>query len=141
MSKLENDSNANITRHCWLNDGKFIACTENGSILLFESTGDYKNVQIEDSKRPKFPIHSVCAYQVGGQDFSVPADGKTKQPTGSQRSGFIVAGNNGHLRVFYKSDATQATGKPYVRVEGDDLELPSEARANERGEQSNPQLY
>ena len=52
---------------------------------------------------------------------------------GSQKSGFIVAGENGQIRVFQKSD--QDTKRPYVRVEGEDLTLQAEQ------EKENPQLF
>lgn len=48
--------------HTWLNDGRFIVCTETGQILLFESNGDYKNIMITAPNKPTFKINSVLAF-------------------------------------------------------------------------------
>ena len=37
----------NFVCHTWLADGKFIVCTDIGQILLFEQSGDFKQVTIE----------------------------------------------------------------------------------------------
>ena len=66
--------------------------------MLIESSGEYKQLEIKDpsTKVKAFPISSVCTYYHGGQ---AGTDGK-----GTARQGFIVAGESGQMRVFYKVD-------------------------------------
>lgn len=84
--------------------------------MLFEANGDYKQVQIFDSKKPAFPIHSVIPFQIGG----VVNEGSNGGAKSGQRCGFVVAGDSGTLRVYVKSDSTQM---PYKRVESDKDDL------------------
>jgi hypothetical protein len=88
--------------------------------MLFESNGDYKQVQISDPKKPSFPINSVLPFTIGAQGDSANAQGKS-----ALRSGFIVGGDSGTIRVYVKSDQTQM---PYKRVEAekDDLCMTSD---------------
>jgi hypothetical protein len=73
VPKKEQDISKNYTCHAWLNDGKFIVCTDLGQIMLFESNGDYKQVQISDPKKPSFPINSVLPFTIGSQGDSANA--------------------------------------------------------------------
>jgi hypothetical protein len=57
-----NAISTNFICHTWLNDGRFIVCTETGQILLFESNGDYKNIMITAPNKPTFKINSVLAF-------------------------------------------------------------------------------
>ncbi len=59
---------------------------------------------------------------MGGIDHSTPANANSK--SNSQKQGFIVAGDNGKIRVFVKSDTD--VRMPYKRVEGEDLTPSSE---------------
>ena len=42
--EANNAISTNFICHTWLNDGRFIVCTDSGQILLFESLGDFKNI-------------------------------------------------------------------------------------------------
>jgi len=88
-------------------------CTDQGQILLFENNGDFKSIYIQDTKKAPFPIQAVCVF---------PALGYQGPKDSSQKSGFVVAGDSGQIRVFIKSD-TQENRQLYKRVEGDDLML------------------
>jgi len=70
-----------------------------GQIMLFESNGDYKQVQISDPRKPSFPIFSVLPFTMGSQGDNSNNAGKSQL-----KSGFIVAGDSGTLRVYVKSD-------------------------------------
>ena len=105
----------NFVCHTWLADGKFIVCTDIGQILLFEQSGDFKQVTIEtkDPKYPIFPINSCLSFTLGdGQ----PLSGKQQAKTG-----FVIAGDSGHFRVFFKQES--ADRNPYKRTEGTDLNM------------------
>lgn len=110
----------NFICHTWLADGKFIVCTEDGKILLFESNGDYKNVQIFDPKKNSFQINSVIPFTIGENEGVAP-NGKAL----TQKTGFVVAGDSGQFRVFFKSDTDVRT--PYKRADGDDLMMSSDS--------------
>jgi len=101
--------------HAWVDGGKFIVCTDIGQILLFEQSGDFKNIQIKDANKPMFPIHSVLPFVVGNQ--YAHAGGKS-----SVKSGFVVAGDSGLMRVFMKSESAE-NRMPYKRCDGDDMQL------------------
>jgi len=104
----------NFVCHAWVDGGKFIVCTDIGQILLFESSGDFKNIQIKDStNKPMFPIHSVLPFVVGSQDAHTGGKSQVK-------SGFVVAGDSGLMRVFMKSESADAR-MPYKRCDGDDM--------------------
>jgi len=90
--------------------------------LILESTGDYKSIQAYDLKKASWPIFAIIPYQIGGIDHSTPANANSK--SNSQKQGFIVAGDNGRIRVFAKSDTD--VRMPYKRVEGEDLTPSSE---------------
>lgn len=68
MPKKEADISKNYKCHAWLSDGKFIVCTDLGQIMLFEASGDYKQVQISDPRKPSFPICSVLPFTIGQSD-------------------------------------------------------------------------
>lgn len=55
---------------------------------------------------------------MGGIDHSTPAN-SNNQKGHAPKQGFIVAGENGRIRVFCKSDTDARM--PYKRVEGEDL--------------------
>lgn len=44
--KKDTEVSTNFTCHAWLHDGKFILCTDQGQILLFENNGDFKSIYI-----------------------------------------------------------------------------------------------
>ena len=108
--------------HTWLTDGKFVVCTDVGQILLFEPNGDFKNIQIFDPKKSSFQINSVLRFTIG-QHESNQSGGKG--PT--QKSGFIVAGDSGQIRVFLKNEKNDTDVRmPYKRTESDDLIMVSD---------------
>lgn len=65
VPKKEADVSKNYKCHAWLFDGRFIVCTDLGQIMLFESDGQYKQVQISDPKKPSFPINSCLPFTIG----------------------------------------------------------------------------
>ena len=121
----------NYTCHSWLADGKLAICNDLGQILILESSGDFKGATAGDPRKESFPINAIYPYSGVGSN-----NNEAMQSTGAkghQKSGFIVAGENGQIRVFFKSD--QDTKRPYLRVEGEDLTLQAEQ------EKDNPQLF
>lgn len=85
--------------------------------MLLDSSGDYKGVSISDPRKESFPIWAITTFNgVSSDGSAAAAQGKSAN---SNKSGFIVAGESGRIRVFVKSDVDPK--KPYVRVEGDDL--------------------
>ena len=90
---------------------------------MLDSGGEYKGFTISDPRKEFFPIHSVTTFSgqpMEGAGGPATAQGK---PSGAGKSGFIVAGDSGRLRVFVKSDLDPK--KPYVRVETTDDLIPS----------------
>ena len=107
----------NYTCHAWMADGRFVICNDHGQIFLLDQAGEYKGITIGDPKKEPFPIHSITTYSGSQGDASGGAAAGGK---GGHKSGFIVAGESGRIRVFVKSDADPK--KPYVRVDtSDDL--------------------
>jgi hypothetical protein len=82
-SILKKDSHIsnNYTCHTWLPDGKLLVCTDQGEILLLESNGEYKML-LPDSPGDGFYIECVHTYS----------------------KGFIVAGDNGRIIIYEKSE-------------------------------------
>jgi hypothetical protein len=112
----------NYTCHSWLADGKLAICNDLGQILILEGSGDYKGATAGDARKESFPINAIYPYTgVSSNNNEAMQNTGAK---GSQKSGFIVAGENGQIRVFFKSD--QDTKRPYLRVEGEDLTLQAE---------------
>lgn len=68
MPKKDPEISNNYKCHAWLHDGRFIVCTDQGQIMLFEATGEYKQVQIFDAKKASFPISAVLPFQIGGAE-------------------------------------------------------------------------
>ncbi len=121
----------NWVRHAWLSDGKFVVCTDIGQILIFEQTGDFKNIQISDPKKQPFAINSVLPFQMGSHQ-DAPSGSKQQS-----KSGFVVAGDSGQLRVFFKSEGVQ----PYKRAEGDDLQMSNQDPQNKDKTLLNDVMY
>jgi len=67
--------------HCWLSDDKMLVCCENGDLQLFDNAGEFQNVL---TTSPGEPRSVTCALA-----FS---------------KGFVTGGDDGHIRVFEKSD-------------------------------------
>ena len=63
----------NYTCHKWLNDGRFIICTDHGQILLLEASGEYKNIFIMDTRKDPFPIWAVTSFTGLGQPINIAA--------------------------------------------------------------------
>ena len=87
----------NYTCHTWLADGKLAICNDLGQILILEPGGDCKG-SAGDSRKESFPINAIYPYTgVSGNNSEAMQSTGAK---GSQKSGFIVAGENGQIRVF-----------------------------------------
>ena len=111
---------SNYSCHAWLADpsGRFVICTDQGQILLLNSQGEYKGENITAPGKENFPITAITTFSgVTQQDPAAAASGAMK-PSGAGKSGFIVAGASGYIRVFVKSDVDPK--KPYVRVDTSD---------------------
>ena len=63
----------NYTCHKWLNDGRFIICTDHGQIMLLEASGEYKNIFISDPRKDPFPIWAVTSYTGLGSPATISA--------------------------------------------------------------------
>ena len=87
----------NYTCHTWLVDGKLAICNDLGQILILEPSGDCKG-SAGDSRKESFPINAIYPY-TGASSNNNEAMQNTGAK-GSQKSGFIVAGENGQIRVF-----------------------------------------
>ncbi len=84
--------------------------------MLIEATGDFKNIMVADKEKQSFPINSVISFQMGGSTSEQSQGGKQLA-----KSGFVVAGDSGQIRVFFKSDLDNRV--PYKRTEGNDLQM------------------
>jgi hypothetical protein len=62
--KKETYISNNYTCHTWLPDGRLIVCTDQGDIMLLESTGDYKML-LPESPGEGFYIECVITYSKG----------------------------------------------------------------------------
>ena len=87
--------------------------------MLLESTGEYKGITVSDPRKDSFPITAITTFSGVQQDASGQA---VAVKSSNNRSGFIVAGESGRMRVFVKSDADLK--KPYVRVDTTDDLVP-----------------
>ena len=116
----------NYTCHTWLADGRFIICNDHGQIFLLGADGEYKGFTVSDPRKEFFPIHSVTTFNgVTAENTGGPAAAQGKTG-GAGKSGFIVAGDSGRLRVFVKSDVDPK--KPYIRVDTTDDLIPTQVR-------------
>ena len=83
---------------------------------------------MSDPRKEFFPIHSITTFSGASAD-SAGGSAATQGKSGGGKSGFIVAGDSGRLRVFVKNDAPGAdTKKPYVRVDTTDDLVPAQVR-------------
>ena len=98
------------TCHAWLVDGKFAVCSDLGEILIMEQSGEFKGWSAGDT-RTAFPILAMETFVMGASNAA--------GANNAGKSGFIVAGQGGLIRVFHKSETDPK--KPYLKVEGDDL--------------------
>lgn len=121
MNRRENDAHFsnNYTAHTWFSDGRFVICNDHGQIMLLESTGEYKGITVGDPRKDSFPITAITTFSGVQQDASGQA---VATKSSSSKSGFIVAGESGRMRVYVKSDADLK--KPYVRVDTTDDLVP-----------------
>ena len=90
LAKKESHISNNYTCHTWLPEGKIIICTDQGELLLLESTGEYKML-LSCSPGDGFYIESITNYS----------------------KGFMIAGDTGQIMVFEKSDEPK---KPFTHV-------------------------
>ena len=121
IHRKENDAHFsnNYTCHAWLHDGRFVICNDHGQIMLLDSQGDYKGITVGDPRKDSFPITAITTF-VGVQSESGGAAAGQGNAARAGKSGFVVAGESGRIRVFVKSDVDPK--KPYVRVDtSDDL--------------------
>ena len=87
-------------------------CNDHGQILLLDQAGEYKGLTVGDPRKDSFPITAIATFNGLSSDASGAAAGQAKA-SGGAKSGFIVAGEGGRIRVFVKSDDVK---KPYERV-------------------------
>ena len=88
--KKETHISSNYTCHTWLPDGKIIICTDQGEMLYFESTGEYK-MMLNWSPCDGFYIETIINYS----------------------NGIMIAGDSGQIMVFSKTDEPK---KPFILV-------------------------
>ena len=87
--------------------------------MLLDAAGEYKGVTVSDPRKDPFPIMAITTFSgiMADAGGAAATQGKAQ---GSAKSGFIIAGESGRIRVFVKSDVDPK--KPYVRVDtSDDL--------------------
>lgn len=113
----------NYTCHAWLNDGRFVICNDHGQIMLLDAQGDFKGQTISDPRKDSFHITAIATFSGVAADAAGAAAGSGGKASGA-RSGFVVAGESGRIRVFVKSDADPK--KPYVRVDTTDDLFPAQ---------------
>lgn len=90
LTKKESHISNHYTCHTWLPEGKIIVCTDQGELLLLESTGEYKML-LSCSPGDGFYIESITTYS----------------------KGFMIAGDTGQIMVFEKTDEPK---KPFAHV-------------------------
>ena len=140
INKRENDQvfSNNYTCHAWLADGRFVICNDHGQIMLLDQYGD-KGVTISDPRKESFPITAVTTFSgVTQTDPAAGAQG-AKASASNAKSGFIVAGESGRIRVYVKSDADPK--KPYVRVDTSEDLFPLQEQYTRDNNQNNLQVY
>jgi hypothetical protein len=89
--KKEAHISNNYTCHAWLPDGRLIICTDQGEIMLLESSGDYKMLLAESPGEALQYIECVITYS----------------------KGFIIAGESGLIMIYEKSEEPK---NPYHRI-------------------------
>ena len=90
LTKKESHISNHYTCHTWLPEGKIIICTDQGELLLLESSGEYKML-LSCSPGDGFYIEAITNYS----------------------KGFMIAGDTGQIMVFEKTDEPK---KPFVHV-------------------------
>lgn len=90
MSKKDAHVSNHFTCHAWLQDGRLIVCTDQGEIMLLESSGEYKML-LNCSPGEGFFIEAVQTYS----------------------KGFLIAGDNGQIMVCEK---TEEPKNPYTNA-------------------------
>lgn len=88
LAKLRESQNQNYTCHSWLHDDRLVLCTESGDILLFDQGSEFKMVLpcSPNSANPGTSAHRSL--------LTIAAFSK----------GFVCGGDNGHIKVFERSD-------------------------------------
>ena len=107
----------NYTCHAMLADGRFVICNDLGQIILLDHAGEFKGITVSDNRKDTFPITAITTFQGVSNEATGAAAGQGKA-AGGAKSGFIVAGESGRIRVFVKSDVDPK--KPYERVASSD---------------------
>ena len=87
MNKKEAHVSNHFTCHTWLPDGRLIVCTDQGEIMLLESSGEYKTL------------------------LTGPGDGVYIESIITYSKGFLIAGEK--IIVYEKSEDPK---NPYTRV-------------------------
>ena len=83
--------------------------------MLLDQYGEYKGITVSDPRKESFPITAVTTFSGMTQSDPTAAAQSGKNNASSAKSGFIVAGESGRIRVYVKSDADPK--KPYVRID------------------------
>lgn len=81
LNKKDPDLSTEYTCHTWTSDGLLLVCTAAGEIIVCESTGEYKCV-VPDSPLQGFRIECIAGFV----------------------KGFIVAGDNGQIFIYEKTE-------------------------------------
>jgi cilia- and flagella-associated protein 57 len=90
LAKKESHISNHYTCHTWLPEGKIIICTDQGELLLLESTGEYK-MCLDCSPKDGFYIEAIAIYS----------------------KGFMIAGDTGQIKIYEKTDEPK---KPFQEV-------------------------
>ncbi len=84
---------------------------------MLDHAGEFKGITVSDSRKDAFPITAITTFQGVSNEAAGAAAGQGKA-AGGAKSGFLVAGESGRIRVFVKSDVDPK--KPYERVASSD---------------------
>lgn len=141
INKRENDQvfSNNYTCHAWLADGRFVICNDHGQIMLLDQYGEYKGITVSDPRKESFPITTVTTFSGMTQSDPTAAAQGGKNSASSAKSGFIVAGESGRIRVYVKSDVDPK--KPYVRVDTSEDLFPLQEQYTRNNNSNNLQVY
>jgi hypothetical protein len=88
--KKESHISNHYTCHTWLPDGRLLVCTDQGEIMLLEMSGEYRSL-LSESPGDGFYIECIQTYS----------------------KGFIIAGDNGQIMIYEKSEDPK---NPYNRI-------------------------
>jgi WD40 repeat protein len=88
--KKESHISNNYTCHTWLPDGRLLVCTDQGEIMLLEMSGEYRQL-LSESPGDGFYIECIQTYS----------------------KGFIIAGDNGQIMIYEKSEDPK---NPYNKI-------------------------